>query len=234
MWVATAIIGSSVLGGITGMIGANKQASAQEQAAQEQMSMFNTINQQEQPFMQAGYGATTQLNDLLGIGSGTPSGGLPNGYLNQTFNPTQAQMNQYPGYQFALNVGGQAVRNADTPGVGALSGPALKDLTSFNVGTANQFYNQYFNQFQTQQNNIFSRLSGIAGLGSSAAAHVGAAGTQLGQGAAQATAGAGASLGAGYVGVGNSAASGAQSLAMLPYLQSQTAANNSLASLYGS
>jgi hypothetical protein len=148
-------------------------------------------------------------------------GGLKNGYLNSTFNPTQDQLDNYPGYQFALKTGGQAVRNADTPGIGALSGAALKDLTNFNVGTANQYYGQYFNQDQTQKNSIYNRLSQIAGLGQSAAAGVGNSGTQLGTGIAGAQAAAGGSLAAGTMGVGNSLSGGANSLAGMMYLNGQ-------------
>ncbi len=216
-WIAAAIGGGALIGALGANSAANTQANAQMQAAGIQQGMFNTINQQEQPFMQAGYNATTALNQLLGTASGAPQGmnGLPNGYLTQTFDPTQQQMDQYPGYQFALQTGGQAVRNADTPGVGALSGPALKDLMNFNVGTANQYYNQYYNQFQQQQNNIFSRLSGIAGLGQNAASNVGTSGTNLGTGIAQAVAGAGASQAAGTLGATQSIANSAIPLGYL-------------------
>jgi hypothetical protein len=207
-WVAGGIVGGAVIGAIGSNSAANTQAGAQNQATATQQYMFDTINSQEQPFMQAGYGATTSLSNLLGTGKtgkfGTDAAtGLPNGYLTQTFNPTQSQLENYPGYKFALQQGGQATRNADTPGMGALSGAALKDLTSFNVGTANQYYGQYFNQFQQQQNNIFSRLSAIAGLGQNAASNTGTAGTQLGTGMAQSQAAAGASQAAGTVGAAN-------------------------------
>lgn len=221
-WVAVAVAGGAVLGGLITSNGqksaAETQANAQKQAAATQQQMFNTINKQEQPFIKSGVGATTALNRLLGLSKGDPGTGESNGYLTQTFNPTQEQLNNYPGYQFALQAGGQAVRNADTPGVGALSGAALKDLTNFNVGTANQYYGQYFNQFQQQQQNIFSRLSGLAGLGQNAATNVGTQGTSLGTGIAQAQAAAGGSLAAGQAGsaatLGN-AVSGASSLAYL-------------------
>jgi hypothetical protein len=199
-----AVLGAGVLGAIGSTSAANTQANAQQQAAQTQLQMFNTIQGNEKPFINSGVNAETQLNELLGTAKGAPAGGLPNGYLTQTFNPTQAQLNNYPGYQFALQTGGQAVRNADTPGVGALSGAALKDLTNFDVGTANQFYGQYFNQFQTQQNNIFNRLSNIAGLGQNAAGNLGNNGAQLGTGIAQAQAAAGGSLAGGIVGATNS------------------------------
>ena len=209
-WIAVAIAGGAVVGAVGSNMAASTQAGAQEQAAGTQQAMFNTIVGQEQPFLQAGYGATSELNQLLGTAPATGKGGtvgstgLPGGYLTQTFNPTQQELNNYPGYQFALNTGAQATRNADTPGVGALSGAALKDLTNFDVGTANQFYSQYFNQFQTQQNNIFNRLSGIASLGQNAAGNLGNSGTQLGTGIAQAQAAAGGSLAGGIVGATNS------------------------------
>lgn len=223
-WIAAAIAGGSIVGGLISAHGqkeaANTQAAAQQQAAATQQQMFNTINQQEQPFIQSGYGATTALNQLLGLAPGSPGGGQQNGYLAQSFNPTQEQLNNYPGYQFALQTGGQALRNANTPGMGALSGAALKDLMNFNVGTANQYYGQYFNQDQQQKNNLFSRLSGLAGLGQNAATNVGNQGTALGTGIAQAQAAAGGSLAAGQAGAANTIGNSISGSAPLAYLMS--------------
>ena len=186
------------IGALGNIIGGGEQASGQEQAAQTQQNMFNTIVGQEQPFLNAGKNATTQLNSLLS----------PGGYLEQQFNPTQAQLDAYPGYQFQLQTGGQALENANTPGVGALSGAALKSLMSFNQGTAASNYSNYFNQFQTQQNNIFNRLSNIASLGQNAAGNLGSAGANLGTGIAQAQAGAAGSIAGGIVGASNSLSNG--------------------------
>jgi hypothetical protein len=207
-WVAVAIGGAAVVGAVGSGIAGHQQAQGQEAAANTQKYMFDTLTGNEKPFMDAGVGATNRLNELLGL---TP-GGSNNGYLTQQFSPTQDQLNKYPGYQFALKTGGQAVRNADTPGVGALSGAALKDLMNFNVGTANQYYGQYFNQFQTQQNNIFNRLNSIATLGQNAAGNLGTAGTSLGTGVAQAQAAAAGSTAAGTLGEFNS---GSNSLASI-------------------
>lgn len=212
-FVAGAIIGSALLGSSAAGDAAATQAQGQQQAAQTQLGMFNTINAQEQPFIQAGYGATTKLNDLLGTSSNTGASGY--GSLTQQFNPTQEQLENYPGYKFALDQGGQAVRNASTPGVGALSGPALKSLMGFNQGLATQNYQNYFNNTQTQQNNIFARLSGIAGLGQNAASNVGTSGTSLGTGAGQAQAAAGSSQAAGIVGSANALSGSAVPLAYL-------------------
>lgn len=45
--------------------------------------MFNTINAQQQPFIQSGYGAQARLNTLLGLGGARPmpvGGGTPSTY----------------------------------------------------------------------------------------------------------------------------------------------------------
>jgi hypothetical protein len=222
-WGVAAAVGASVVGsaisGSASESAANTQANAQQQAAADQLQMFNTINQQEQPFMNAGYGATGTLSQLLGLTPGNV-GTLPNGYLLQTgLQPFSAsEVTNSPGYQFAQSQGLQQVANAESANVGALSGPALKALTNYASGTAAQYYNDYFNQYNTQfqqgqeaQNNIFSRLSAIAGLGQNAASNTGNAGAQLGAGAAQATAAAGASQAAGTVGAGNAIAGGLNS-----------------------
>lgn len=189
-------VAAAVVGAAGSIYASHEQAAGQEQAANTQADMFNKITAQEQPFLQAGAGASTQLSDML----------KPGGYLTQQFNPTMEQLENYPGFQFALKTGGQAVRNADTPGVGALSGAALKDLMSFNTGLASQYYGDYFNQFQTQQNNIFNRLSGLATLGQNAAGNLGTSSAYLGSGIAQAQAARAGALGAGYAGAANSVA----------------------------
>lgn len=210
MFGAIASIAGGVLGAFGSTSAADTQASAQQAAAQEQRYMFDKINQQQQPFINQGYSANTTLGDLLGL-TGTPgtkvgTTGLNQGYLTQQFDPNN--LNNNPAYQFALKQGEQAITNSNTPTQGALSSANQKALTNFNVGTANQWENQYFNQYQEQQNNIFNRLSSIAGLGQNAAANVGNSGTQLGQGIAQATAAAGASQAAGTIGASNALSGG--------------------------
>jgi hypothetical protein len=233
-------VGGAVISSQGAQSAANTQANAQQQAAADQLQMFNTINQQEQPFIQAGQGATTALQQLLGLAPGNPGGGLLNGYLTQTtgpfsFNPSS--ITSSPGYQFAQQQGLQAVANNQSASVGALSGPALKALTQFSTGTAAQYYNDYFNQaqsqyatnlnsLQSQQNNIFSRLSAIAGLGQNAASNTGTAGTALGTGASQAIAGAGASQAAGTVGSANALAGGLGGVGNAFALNSILSSNN--------
>ena len=220
MCVAAAIAGGAVAGSAISAIGsksaANTQAGAQEQAAQIQQNMFDTVQGNEQPFINAGQNATGTLQQLLGLKPGGV-GTLPNGYLLQTGAApfSSSEVTNSPGYQFAQQQGLQQVANSEAPNVGALSGPALKALTQFSTGTAAQYYNDYFNQYNTQfqqqqtaQNNIFNRLSNIAGLGQNAAGNLGNNGAQLGTGTAQAIAGAGASQAAGTVGAANAIGGG--------------------------
>ena len=195
-------VAGAAIGAIGSIVGGSEQASGQEKAAQTQADMFNKIVGQEQPFLQAGYGATTGLNQLLGTAPGS-FGGLPNGYLMQPFNPTQAQLEAYPGYQFQLGQGQLAIQNANSPTGSALGGSTLKQLMNFNQGLAASNYNNYFNQFQTQQTNIFNRLASIAQLGQNAAANLGTSGTQLGTGIAGAQASAASSIAGGIVGATN-------------------------------
>lgn len=168
-------------------------------------------------------------------GAGAPQGsaltlnGLPQGYLSETFNPTLSQLVNYPGFQFSLDLGNAATQNANAPGLGALSGPAQEGLSQFNQGLAQSYYNNYFDQFQTGQNNIFNRLSQIASLGQNAAGNVGNNGAQLGSGIASAQAAAAGSQAAGTVGATNAitgainSASGSIPLGVLLANQGSTA-----------
>lgn len=150
-----------------------------------------------------GAAATPSVAAGGGGGGATTLGGLPQGYLTQTFNPTLSQLVKYPGFQLSLDMGDAATQNANAPGLGALSGAAQAGLSQFNQGLAQTYYGNYFNQFQQQQNNIFDRLSHIASLGQNAAGNLGNSGAQLGTGVAQAQAAGAAAQAAGTVGATN-------------------------------
>src|SRR5437667_7205290 len=98
-WVATAIVG----GAAVGLVGASMQSDAAENAAQmqyqatqsaqdQQLKMFNTLNAQQTPYREAGYGALNSIQSML------PQ-------LNKPF--TAQDLNSYlaPNYQFMLNQG---------------------------------------------------------------------------------------------------------------------------------
>jgi hypothetical protein len=205
-WAALA---AGAIGAVGSVVAGGEQASGQEAAANTQQNMFNTIVGQEQPFLQGGYSAENELLQAMGSSAATGPGGtaagtnLPGGYLTQTFNPTQQDLENYPGYQFQLNQGNLALNSANSAGGSALSGAAMKNLMGFNQGLAASNYSNYFNQFQTQQNNIFNRLQGIASMGQNAAGNLGTAGANLGTGIASAQAGAAGSIAGGIAGASN-------------------------------
>lgn len=218
---AIGLIGAagSIAGGLIASNGASDaaqtQANAASNAQQISQNEFNTITQQEQPFMQAGYNANNSLSDLLGISGNKDAAGY--GSLVSPF--TAETFKQYsPAYQFQQQQGMQGVLNGDSSSKGALSGGAQKDLIDYNQNLANTAWNNAFNQYQTQQGNIYSRLAGIAQLGQNAATNTGAQGTALAGQAAQSATNIGTALGAGQVGSAN-AWSGAINSA-IPWLSS--------------
>lgn len=176
--------------------------------------------------MQTGYGSLGQLNYLLGIGQpGTQAGvgsqfgaqgqaptasSSPAGAYGSLLSPFTADtFKQYsPAYQFQLQQGGQGVLNQDAASQGALSGAALKDLISYNQGMAGTSFNNAFNQYQTQQGNIYSRLSNLANLGQNAASNTGQQGTALAGQAAQSAQNIGTAQAAGTVGAANAWSAG--------------------------
>lgn len=192
---------------------ASTQAAALEQSQAIQQGMFNTIQSNEAPYIEAGGQAQKQLNYLLGIGDSTAQPGAPGGFgsLNQPF--TADTFKQFsPAYQFNLQQGGQGVLNQDSGAQGAESGSALKDLMSFNQNFANNSFANAFTQYQTQQNNVFNRLSGIAGLGSQA----GSAGTtgapQFASSIGNTASNIGTAQAAGQIGVANAISGGLQGI----------------------
>ena len=151
-------------------------------------------------------------------GSGVPGMGF--GSLTTPFT-TQNWQQLSPMYNFNVQQGRQGVLSADASGQGALSGAAAKDLINYNQSAANQSFGQAFNQYQTQQGNIFSRLSGIAQLGQNAAANTGQQGTALANQASQSATNIGSALGGGTVGAANAYSQGISSA--IPWLYAANA-----------
>ena len=66
-WVAVAIGGSALIGAGASYAGSKKQSDASKAAGNLNLEMFQTLNRQQQPFVQSGYGAMGRLNTLLGL-----------------------------------------------------------------------------------------------------------------------------------------------------------------------
>ena len=67
--VSAAIVGSAVVGGVASNMAAKTQAKGAKKAAALQHEQYMQTREDQMPFLEAGYGATDRLNELLGLGS---------------------------------------------------------------------------------------------------------------------------------------------------------------------
>lgn len=149
--VASAVIGSGLLGAAATTIAANKAASATEDAANKALrGQEEALAQQKElgaPYTAFGQSGIKPLQDLLGLTAGsTPAS-------------QQAALAGTPGYQFALQQGLQSTKaQATAMGMG-LSGNTLAALDQYSTGLADQTYQQRV-----------GNLEGVVGVGQAAAA----------------------------------------------------------------
>jgi len=198
------LVGSSMQANAIGSA-AQQQAAAAQTAAQQQMAMFNQVQQNLSPFMQGGQTALQQLQGLTGAGAGGNPLTAP---LTTPFQPTMAQLQQTPGYQFSLDQGLKATQNSyAAQGLGA-SGAAMKGAANYAEGLAGTTYQQQFTNNLTQNAQIASILQNQVNTGANAAAGLSSAGVQSQALANQATMSGAAASAAGTVGQANAYASG--------------------------
>ena len=158
-----AAIAAAAIGAGGSIIAGGEQSSGASSAANTQLSMYNQTRSDLMPYMNAGTGALSSLQNLMGLGPG--GNGQPN---------LQALQN-YPGYQWAYGQGLQAVdQSAASRGL-LLSGGQLAATQQYGQGMADQLFGTYYGQ-----------LSNIAQMGQNSAAQVGQQGTQAAANAGQA------------------------------------------------
>ena len=229
------LLGSGA-GALASYLGASGQADAAKQAAENQMSMFNTINKQLIPQRGAGYQALNQIRSMLPGQSmaydelGNPVGvQTGNDYLTRQFTPQDLQAGLAPNYQFMLGQGQQQTQRQANLSGGAMGGNALRALQDYTQNYAGNAYQNAFQNFQNQRTGIYNTLAGIAGIGQNAtntAANAGQAATtaagQLGVGSAAAQA-------AGLQGVANAASGGLQNYQQNQILQAILGQNQNVA-----
>lgn len=136
-----------------------------------QINAGNQIEQLYNPFVTGGTNAQNTLNALLG----------ENGTTAAQQAAAQANWQNTPGYQFALQQGMNAI-NADAAAKGqAISGNNQQAIQQYGTGLANQTYNNYLqnleNQIGTGVNAAGGVATGMAGVGNAQAGKSGAAAT---------------------------------------------------------
>ena len=274
-WVATAVGGAALVGGLissdASRSAANKQSDAAKSASDATLQQFNTVNNQQLPYRQAGYSALSELNNRLGLTAQAPAqtkdyfdeaayiaanpdvaqkwkGGsawdhynmygrkegraftgtpeyqqalnqhdtgssMPGfGSFSHEFNAADLNANLAPNYDFMLKQGqGQTANTLNSTG-GLLSGNAQQGLNTFTQNYAKNAYQDAFNNYTTNQTNIYNRLASLAGLGQTSIQNSGTAGANaVGQSTGYLTSGAAAEA-AGTVGQANALSSGAQGI----------------------
>ena len=201
--VATAIIGSALIGGVSSAVGAQSAASAQKsaaaQATQLQRDMFNTTQSNLQPYINMGKDAINPLVSQL------PS-------LTAPIDMSQDWLEKTPGYQFTLAQGNKAVQNsAAARGLGT-SGAALKGAATYTTGLADATYLDQFNAEIAQRNQRLNALTAPINIGESAGAALGGISANVGQQIGSNTIGAGNAQAGANIATGNAIASGANAL----------------------
>jgi len=175
----------------------NAQISAAEKANALEKLIYENTKRSEEPFLHGGQNALSALLKGLGLAQGNAPG-IKHGSLDAPF--TFKDYRESPGYKFQLKQGENAVLNNASALGGVNSGNTLKALTAYGQGLANQDFQQAYNNYTNNQNNIFGRLFSLTGTGQNAAANLGGFG--------QSYAGA---VGSNLAGIGNAEAAGSVS-----------------------
>lgn len=229
---AVGAIGGAAISSSGAKSAANTQAQAADTAAadnlqasqlasQTQLQMYNQTRSDLMPFSSTGASAMSQLASIFGFG---PSGtGTPNA------SAATSALAQFPGYQFGMDQGVQALdRSAASRGL-LLSGAQLKDTQQFGQNYAQQ---------QAWQPYV-SALQSASSLGENAAAITGNAGSTAATGSANALLAGGsaagqAALAGGQAVAGGQVAQGNIGQNTLNVLTAPGGAVSQLASEYGS
>ncbi len=182
----TALIGpaiglaGSLIGGHSSSSAASQANAGNEAAIAEQRREFDLTQKNEAPFLTGGTNAENQLAWEMGLG---PSGGAAGvntgqGSYGTLMHPfSVSDFHTDPGYAFALQQGQDALQRTQAANGQLQSGAAAKAMDSYTQGIADQQYGAAYDRYNTNQNNMYNRLSGMVGTGQAAASGVAQAGT---------------------------------------------------------
>ena len=190
-------IGAVNASNISSAIGAGVDAQAAANAKSQDIlkGVYDTTTGYYKPYQTAGTNAINALD------ASQP-------YLTHQFDATDLQKGLAPNYDFMLQQGQMANQRAANVGGGALSGNTLQGLQNYTQNYAGNAYQNAFNNYQTQRNNIYTNLSGIANIGNTANAGASTAGANYGKGTVDLNTGLAGVRAAGMLGQAQAGASG--------------------------
>lgn len=218
-FITAALIGgaASLAGGLLSSNAASSAADAQVAAANKatklQKEMWLKQLELQKPFYEAGLKGQEALLNYLGIGGDPNAPGYGAG-----MKPFDASMMYSdPGYQFRLQEGVNALNKTAAARGGLMSGSALKAAERYGQDYASGEYQNAFNRYWNQRNQILNPMQSLLGQGQTTATNLGNAGQTYGANAGNTITQAGNARASGYVG-GANALNSALSGAVQPYM----------------
>lgn len=215
---AAAIAGAAAVGAVASNSAASKQAASADKAAKGQQQATAQMRQDLSPYALTGQNAINPLILAMGYQLDPTTGQMyqdPNAQLSQQFSFNPDNLDQTPGYQFALQQGLKSTNNSlAAQGLG-LSGAQAKGLSQYATGLADQTYGNQYNRalstfntnYQVAQNNV-GNLQNMVNMGQNSAAQQGQAAMQGANNAGNYQTQAGNAQAAGIAGIGNAAQNG--------------------------
>ena len=173
-WVATAIVGSAVVGGVSSYLGANAQADAmgdasdtqaetQRYIADLQQKQYEQTREDYEPWRLAGENALKRIED-------TPD-----------FTFDAETFNQYkdPSYDWRVKEGVNAIEAGASARGNLFSGANQKALMRYGQGMASQEYQNAFNRAKSVYDTNLNTDKSLAGVGQQATNSIAGAGQNM-------------------------------------------------------
>ncbi len=216
---------------------ASTEAASADRASQVQEDMYNQTRTDQQPWLKSGTAALNNLNWLMGItpqASTSQPGTTPDQYnftggaaespytpeegLNKDIGAYGSLSKSFglsdfytdPGYQFSLDQGRKSIQASAAANGGLYSGATMKALQTYGQNTAAGQYQTAYERYNTNQSNLFNRLSGMAGTGQQSAQSLGATGANTANQIGNNLTSAGSAQAAGQMGSANAWSTGLQ------------------------
>lgn len=216
--IATAIVGSAVIGAAASSSAAKKQEKAAQRATDAQTAQFERQVELQEPFRQSGLAAQNRMLTLLGLTPTAAEGEeLPAGLAVDRSSPDFGRyardfgvqdFQQDPGYSFRLSEGLKALDRQAAARGGLISGAALKAAQRYGQDAASQEYQNAFNRYQISRAAQLNPLQSLAGQAQTSANVLGQAGQQYASAIGENYMGAANARASGYVGAANALSSG--------------------------
>lgn len=184
-WVAVAVVGGAVIGGVASNSAANKQQKSTQAGIDAQTHQYDQTREDQAPYRETGYRSLSELEAANKV----------------PLDPASVQMD--PGYEFARKQGQQAIDRKFAAAGGRISGAVLKKASEYNTDYATTGYSTAYNRVNQARSDRLNRLAALAGIGQTATQQTGQAGQNAGNQISALTTAQGNASGAAQIAQGN-------------------------------